>query len=250
VGAAALVGRLAADRGLMPRSGSLRGQTSLQNRADGSGRRGQDRPGDSFQSRRVLGGGEWLWARLSARGWPRHEMTQYAPTIGDMFTKDIELDGVPRHLEIDDTAGQEAYADLRNEKLGTGDGYMLVYAINDDTTFSKLDKVRTAIKATHARDPIVMLVGTKADLEDARAVERSEGEKKAAEWGAKFFEVSAKTNGAAVRNVFESLVRDVLAKSGDSSKGMGTSMFGDGKAPRPDSAVAAVAKPTRRCSIL
>jgi hypothetical protein len=38
-----------------------------------------------------------------------------------MYTKDIEVRGAPRHIEIDDTAGQEAYADIRNEKLGEGD---------------------------------------------------------------------------------------------------------------------------------
>ena len=31
---------------------------------------------------------------------------QYMPTIGDMYTKDIEVAGAPRHIEIDDTAGQ------------------------------------------------------------------------------------------------------------------------------------------------
>jgi len=167
-----------------------------------------------------------------------------------MYTKDIELDGAPRHLQIDDTAGQEAYADLRNEKLGTGDGYILVYAINDDTTFAKLDKVRTAIKATHKGDPVIMLVATKADLEDARAVETSEGHKKASEWGAEFSEVSAKTDGEGVRKMFETIVRGVISKTGDSSKGMGTSMFGDGKAKKPTAETAAAAKPARRCAIL
>jgi hypothetical protein len=28
------------------------------------------------------------------------------PTIGDMYTKDVEVLGAPRHVEIDDTAGQ------------------------------------------------------------------------------------------------------------------------------------------------
>lgn len=31
---------------------------------------------------------------------------QYMPTIGDMYTKDVECLGAPRHIEIDDTAGQ------------------------------------------------------------------------------------------------------------------------------------------------
>lgn len=43
------------------------------------------------------------------------------PTIGDMYTKDVEVSGAPRHVEIDDTAGQEAYADLKKEKMSTGD---------------------------------------------------------------------------------------------------------------------------------
>lgn len=176
--------------------------------------------------------------------------SQYAPTIGDMYTKDIELDGAPRHLEIDDTAGQEAYADLRNEKLGTGDGYILVYAINDDTTFAKLDKVRTAIKATHKGDPVIMLVATKADLEDSRAVETSEGRKKAREWGAEFYEASAKTDSDGVKLVFETIVRSVISSSGDTSKGMGTSMFGDGKAKKLTAEKAAPAKPVRRCAVL
>ena len=46
---------------------------------------------------------------------------QYMPTIGDMYTKDVEVNGAPRHVEIDDTAGQEAYADLKKEKMSTGD---------------------------------------------------------------------------------------------------------------------------------
>lgn len=43
------------------------------------------------------------------------------PTIGDMYTKDVEVLGAPRHIEIDDTAGQEAYADLKKAKMSTGD---------------------------------------------------------------------------------------------------------------------------------
>ena len=37
------------------------------------------------------------------------------------YTKDVEVNGYPRSVQVDDTAGQEAYADLRSEKLGTGD---------------------------------------------------------------------------------------------------------------------------------
>jgi hypothetical protein len=100
----------------------------------------------------------------------RSQRPQYMPTIGDMYTNDVEVRrapaqpvtcaasssrplppascvprssaglpaalahypppclcaplqvfGAPRHIEIDDTAGQEAYADLKKEKMATGD---------------------------------------------------------------------------------------------------------------------------------
>ena len=39
--------------------------------------------------------------------WTHGEFNEnYMPTIGDMYTKDLEVDGQPKHVEIDDTAGQ------------------------------------------------------------------------------------------------------------------------------------------------
>ena len=173
----------------------------------------------------------------------------YMPTIGDMYTKDVEVLGAPRHVEIDDTAGQEAYADLKKEKMGTGDGYLLVYAITDDTTFGKLDKVReeilkaqgitgkgaspaaVAAAAPQPRVPI-FLVGTKADLAADRAVSEKERLAKARQWGCKSFEVSAKTN-VGVEELFQALIVEILGGSGgaESAKGVGGgSVLGAGRA--------------------
>ena len=39
--------------------------------------------------------------------WTNGEFNEeYMPTIGDMYTKDLEVGGQPKHIEIDDTAGQ------------------------------------------------------------------------------------------------------------------------------------------------
>lgn len=39
--------------------------------------------------------------------WTNGEFNEeYMPTIGDMYTKDLEVGGQPKHVEIDDTAGQ------------------------------------------------------------------------------------------------------------------------------------------------
>ncbi len=60
------------------------------------------------------------WRPIPRRPLPPSPL-QYSPTIGDVYTKDVEVNGAPRHITIDDTAGQEAYADLKREKLTTGD---------------------------------------------------------------------------------------------------------------------------------
>ena len=204
----------------------------------------------------------------------------YMPTIGDMYTKDVEVLGAPRHVEIDDTAGQEAYADLKKEKMGTGDGYLLVYAITDDTTFGKLDRLREEIlkaqgvpmhggkagavaagaspaalaaAAAAPRVPI-FLVGTKADLAGDRAVSEKERLAKARAWGCKSFEVSAKTN-AGVEELFQALIVEVLGGSGgaESAKGSGGgSVLGAGRAAAVGVGGLPVELPKRRtlCSIV
>jgi small GTP-binding protein len=163
---------------------------------------------------------------------------QYMPTIGDMYTKDVEVSGAPRHVEIDDTAGQEAYADLKKEKMSTGDGYLLVYSITDDTTFGKLDRLRDEIiKAQGGRQVPVFLVGTKADLASDRAVSDKERLAKARAWGCQSFEVSAKTD-VGVSDVFEKIVQAILAVSADPSKGAGGGgVMGAGRTPLNDTMV-------------
>lgn len=160
---------------------------------------------------------------------------QYLPTIGDMYTSDVEVNGAPRHIQLDDTAGQEAYADLRAEKLGTGDGYLLVYSTTDDSTFGKLDRLREAIleaqRAAGKPAPPIHLVGTKSDLAGDRAVTAVEAAAKAKEWGSQHFELSSKT-GTGVREAFMGIVGAVLSTGMDPSKGSGGgSVLGAGKTP-------------------
>ena len=154
------------------------------------------------------------------------------PTIGDMYTKDVEVGGQPKHVEIDDTAGQEAYADLKKEKMSTGDGYVLVYSITDDTTFSKLDRVREEImRAQGGRNVPIFLVGTKADLVSDRAVSEKERNAKARAWNCRSYEVSAKAN-VGIGAVFDELVQAILQSSGDYNKGSsGGSVLGAGITP-------------------
>ena len=111
-------------------------------------------------------------------------------------------------------------------------GYLLVFAINDDTSFTKLDRVKNAVQAAQAKSVPIFLVGTKSDLEEERAVSRKEAENKAKQWGSKYYEVSSKTD-TGVSQVFEDIVRAVLEDSSDPTKGSsGGSVFAGGKAPK------------------
>lgn len=118
---------------------------------------------------------------------------------------------------------------------------MLVYSITDDTTFSKLDRLREEIvKAQQSKgkkQPPIFLIGTKADLEDDRAVTVQERKAKAKAWGARSFEVSAKTD-AGVKDVFQEMIKAVLASSINPGKGgAGGSVMGAGRTPaRKDAA--------------
>lgn len=114
-------------------------------------------------------------------------------------------------------------------------GYLLVYSITDDTTFAKLDRLREEILKAQAakgkKAPPVFLVGTKADLDGDRAVTVQERKAKGKAWSSRTFEVSAKTD-AGVKEVFQEMMKAILASSVDPSKGSGGgSVMGAGKTP-------------------
>ena len=129
---------------------------------------------------------------------------------------------------------------------------MLVYAINDDTSFEKLDHIRELILREQKRAVPIFLIGSKSDLSSQRAVTASEAQAKAAKWGAtcKFFEVSAMT-GANIADVFEAITETVLETTTDPSKGAGGgSIFAGGVAGSTPETEAAAGKSQRRCTIL
>jgi Ras-related protein Rap-1B len=121
---------------------------------------------------------------------------------------------------------------LKREKMSTGDGYLLVYSITDDTTFAKVDRLREEIlRAQNGRMVPIFLVGTKADLKADRAVSEKERLAKARAWNCQSFEISAKTDRQGVKDVFEQMANAIVQI--DSYKGMGGggSVMGAGVTP-------------------
>lgn len=136
-------------------------------------------------------------------------VSDYDPTIEDSYTKICTVDGIPARLDILDTAGQEEFGAMREQYMRAGNGFLLVFAINDRQSFIEVSKLFTQILRVKDRDDFpIVLVGNKADLETQRQVLRSEASSFSASHHMTYFEASAKLR-LNVDEAFEQLVRTV-----------------------------------------
>ncbi|CAG2235404.1 Circularly permutated Ras protein 1,Circularly permutated Ras protein 2 [Mytilus edulis] len=69
-------------------------------------------------------------------------------------------------LDILDTAGQEEYSSLRDQYIRTGDGFMIVYSINDVQSFQEAEAIYNfLLKIKDTETVPAILCGNKSDLE-------------------------------------------------------------------------------------
>jgi len=137
-------------------------------------------------------------------------LTDYDPTIEENYRKKITLDGRETTLDIIDTAGQQEYTSLRDSHLRTGQGFLLCFALNDDTSFNELKELQASIlrlKDSPSKTPFVV-VGCKKDLEAERKVDGSVGKAFADSIKAPYVETSAKV-GTNVEEAFNLLVQEI-----------------------------------------
>uniref|UniRef100_A0A3B3DJG3 small monomeric GTPase n=1 Tax=Oryzias melastigma TaxID=30732 RepID=A0A3B3DJG3_ORYME len=128
----------------------------------------------------------------------------YEPTKADSYRKKVVLDGDEVQIDILDTAGQEDYAAIRDNYFRSGEGFLLVFSITEQESFTATDEFREQIlrvKADEEKIPL-LLVGNKSDLEERRRVSVEEARRKAEEWGAQYVETSAKTRANVDKSVF------------------------------------------------
>jgi len=92
-------------------------------------------------------------------------------------------DGETCLLDILDTAGQEEYSAMRDQYMRTGEGFLLVFAVNSAKSFEDIGTYREQIKRVKDAEEVPMvLVGNKCDLaswnvnnEQAREVSSGKG---------------------------------------------------------------------------
>ncbi|VDP35923.1 unnamed protein product [Heligmosomoides polygyrus] len=131
----------------------------------------------------------------------------YDATIEDSYRKHFVVDGEDCRLEILDTAGTEQFTGMRDLYVRNGQGFILVYSVNDRESLDELLEIRNMIvrMKPDAHVPMV-LVGNKTDL--ARMVPTSTGREMSKQFGCAFYETSAKLNEN-VSEIFTDCVRQI-----------------------------------------
>lgn len=163
----------------------------------------------------VLGSGGVGKSALTLRLISDEFATEYDPTIEDSYRKQVSVDQVPALLDVLDTAGQEEYASLQDQWIREGDGFLVVYAVNNKTSYEDcvtiIDKIQRIVDKDFSKIPVV-IAGNKCDLKDQRTVSLEEVQSESnanGKWpNAPVFDTSAKTKEN-VENCFFTVVREI-----------------------------------------
>ncbi|KAL7860802.1 hypothetical protein AOLI_G00171510 [Acnodon oligacanthus] len=156
----------------------------------------------------VVGGGGVGKSALTIQFIQSYFVSDYDPTIEDSYTKICTVDGKETRLDILDTAGQEEFGAMREQYMRSGEGFLLVFALNDGGSYNEIQKFHTQILRVKDRDDFPMvLVGNKSDLDQHRVITREEAMAFARENRIHYMESSAKNR----HNVDEAFLEVVRA---------------------------------------
>ncbi|KAK8885534.1 hypothetical protein M9Y10_040983 [Tritrichomonas musculus] len=136
-----------------------------------------------------------------------NSFSDHKPTIGaNKFDKTIKIDSDEVKISIWDTAGQETYQSLAPIYSRESKAQLLVYAVDNELSFSNLPSWYECIG-----DSIncVFVVGNKIDKEDDRKISFDDGMSYAQSINATFCEVSAK-DGTGIIELFNQVAQNIL----------------------------------------
>jgi len=133
-------------------------------------------------------------------------------TIGlDFASKTLTVDGTLVKTQIWDTAGQERYRGIAKNYYRKTMGALIVYDITRRDSFSNAEFWLNELR-THAKEDIViLLVGNKSDLEQARNVSKEEGTKFSKGNNLNFIETSARDDSN-VDQAFKMCVEEIYRR--------------------------------------
>ena len=108
-----------------------------------------------------------------------------------------------------DTAGQEGFSAMRQQYMRTGEGYLLVFALDDSNSLDRIQSFWQDItRIKDSEDVPMVLVGNKCDLRQRRTIEFEHAQCQAQKYGIPYIETSAKERSN-VDEAFYNLVRSI-----------------------------------------
>ncbi|KAG6498610.1 ras-related protein RABA5a-like [Zingiber officinale] len=130
-------------------------------------------------------------------------------TIGVEFqTQKMLIDEKEIKAQIWDTAGQERFKAVTSAYYRGAVGALLVYDISRRRTFENIGRWLNELHTHSDMNVVVILVGNKTDLKDAREVDTAEGKAIAEAEGLFFIETSA-LDSSNVTAAFETVVKEI-----------------------------------------
>ena len=150
--------------------------------------------------------------KLTSR-FSKNTFTEYSEcTIGMAFIlHTLTVDENTVKFYIWDANGAERYTPLRRLCYSKTQGFILAFDITNRQSFVNLTTWHKETKENAPEDSVIMIVGTKADLEDKRVVTTDEAKDFADKLGYMYIETSAKT-GMNVDNLFLLLAREIIER--------------------------------------
>ena len=122
----------------------------------------------------------------------------------------LNINGNDYEVEILDVAGEEDFPNMVDMWIAFGEGFLLVFAINDYESFKFIKNYYERIlKGKHGSKCPILLIGNKNDLEEERKVTYKEAKNQAAVWNIEYIETSYKNNFN-YKESFEKLGEDIV----------------------------------------
>ena len=139
----------------------------------------------------------------------------YACTINaDFKIKSLNIDPTTgAELTVWDTCGQEKFRSITKQYFKDAHGIILVFDVNSEESFQGLSSWLNEIKNNSNKNPNIILVGNKIDLND-RKISKEEGNEFATKNGMMYVEASSK-EGININTPFENLANIIIKKIKD-----------------------------------
>lgn len=145
----------------------------------------------------------------------------FLPTIGvDFKIKSVNVYDKSIKLNIWDTAGQDRFKTITQAYYKGAHGIVVVFDLTERNSFEHVQNWFQEIKKNAGETVVKILVGNKVDLQESRAVQKSEGEALARSLGVLYVETSAKT-GENVDSVFMNLSKQIYDTLPENEKNPG-----------------------------